>query len=86
MARCRAEIALRAKRYRLPVLALAGTVGSGSESTREVGIDAVFGILKRPCSLEDAAIRETDVLLADAAEQAVRLMLAGHQWRSSVRA
>ncbi|WP_342238763.1 glycerate kinase family protein [Inquilinus sp. OTU3971] len=80
-----AEIALRAKRYRLPVLALAGTVGSGAESTREVGIDAVFGILKRPCSLEDA-IRETDALLADAAEQAVRLMLAGRQWRSSVRA
>ena len=70
-----AEIALRAKRYGLPVLALAGTVGTGADSTRDVGIDAVFGILKRPCSLEDA-IRETDTLLADTAEQAVRLMLA----------
>ncbi|TSD84337.1 glycerate kinase [Mycobacterium sp. KBS0706] len=70
-----AEIALRAKRYGLPVLALAGTVGTGADATREVGIDAVFGILKRPCSLEDA-IRETDAMLAETAEQAVRLMLA----------
>jgi glycerate kinase len=70
-----AEIAVRAKRHKLPVGALAGTVGLGAESTREVGIDAVFSILKRPCSLEDA-IQDTGVLLADAAEQTIRLMLA----------
>ncbi|KGM35403.1 glycerate kinase family protein [Inquilinus limosus] len=70
-----AEIAVRAKRHKLPVVALAGTVGLGAESTREVGIDAVFSILKRPCSLEDA-IQDTGILLADAAEQTVRLMLA----------
>jgi glycerate kinase len=70
-----AEIATRAKRHKLPVVALAGTIGLGAESTREVGIDAVFSILKRPCSLEDA-IQDTGVLLADAAEQTVRLMLA----------
>lgn len=70
-----AEIALRAKRHKLPVVALAGTVGLGAESTREVGIDAVFSILKRPCSLEDA-IQDTGILLADAAEQTIRLMLA----------
>jgi glycerate kinase len=70
-----AEIAVRAKRHKLPVVALAGTVGLGAESTREVGIDAVFSILKRPCSLEDA-IQDTGVLLADAAEQTIRLMLA----------
>jgi glycerate kinase len=70
-----AEIALRAKRHKLPVVALAGTVGLGAESTRDVGIDAVFSILKRPCSLEDA-IQDTGVLLADAAEQTIRLMLA----------
>jgi glycerate kinase len=70
-----AEIATRAKRHKLPVVALAGTVGLGAESTREVGIDAVFSILKRPCSLEDA-IQDTGALLADAAEQTVRLMLA----------
>ncbi len=70
-----AEIAVRAKRHKLPVVALAGTVGLGAESTREVGIDAVFSILKRPCSLEDA-IQDTGILLADAAEQTIRLMLA----------
>lgn len=70
-----AEIALRAKRHKLPVVALAGTVGLGAESTRDIGIDAVFSILKRPCSLEDA-IQDTGVLLADAAEQTIRLMLA----------
>nr|WP_205932513.1 glycerate kinase [Rhizobium leguminosarum] len=70
-----AEIARRAKRHKLPVLALAGTVGSGVETTRKVGIDAVFSILNRPCTLEDA-IRETENLLTETAEQAVRLMLA----------
>jgi glycerate kinase len=70
-----AEIARRAKRHKLPVLALAGTVGSGVETTRKVGIDAVFSILNRPCTLEDA-IRETENLLTETAEQAIRLMLA----------
>jgi glycerate kinase len=40
-----------------------------------MGIDAVFSILNRPRTLEDA-ILETETLLAEAAEQAVRLMLA----------
>ncbi|MBY3054409.1 glycerate kinase, partial [Rhizobium laguerreae] len=70
-----AEIARRAKRHKLPVLALAGTVGSGVETTRKAGIDAVFSILNRPCTLEDA-IRETETLLTETAEQAVRLVLA----------
>ncbi|MER8579649.1 glycerate kinase [Mesorhizobium sp. M1423] len=71
-----AEIARRAKRYNLPVIALAGTVGAGAEATHEIGIDAFFSILRRPCSLEDA-IRDADMLLANAAEQAMRLMWAG---------
>jgi glycerate kinase len=70
-----AEIARRAKRHNLPVIALAGTVGAGAETTHEIGIDAFFSILCRPCSLEDA-IRDADVLLANAAEQAMRLMWA----------
>ncbi|MBY5385287.1 glycerate kinase family protein [Rhizobium leguminosarum] len=70
-----AEIARRAKRHKLPVLALAGTVGSGVETTRKAGIDAVFSILNQPCTLEDA-IRETETLLTETAEQAVRLVLA----------
>ena len=70
-----AEIARRAKRHNLPVIAMAGTVGAGAETTHEIGIDAFFSILRRPCSLEEA-IRDTDMLLANAAEQAMRLMWA----------
>ncbi|MER9630188.1 glycerate kinase [Mesorhizobium sp. M0296] len=70
-----AEIARRAKRHNLPVIALAGTIGAGAEATHDIGIDAFFSILCRPCSLEDA-IRDADTLLANAAEQAFRLMRA----------
>lgn len=38
-------------------------------------LPSVFSILNRPCTLEDA-IRETENLLTETAEQAVRLMLA----------
>lgn len=71
-----AEIARRAKAWKLPVIALAGTVGQGAASTLSVGVDAYFSILTRPCSL-DEAVADARRLVRDATEQAVRLFALG---------
>lgn len=71
-----AEIARRAKAWKLPVIALAGTVGHGAASTLSVGVDAYFSILTRPCSL-DEAVADARRLVRDATEQAVRLFALG---------
>ncbi|MFC3127506.1 glycerate kinase [Pseudoroseomonas globiformis] len=71
-----AEVAFRAKRAGLPVIALAGTIGKGAASNFEHGIDAFASILKRPCSLEEA-IAKAGKLLVCAAEDAARMVKIG---------
>jgi glycerate kinase len=71
-----AEVAQRAKRWNLPVIALAGTVGKGARDNFAQGIDAFASILKRPCTL-DEAIAEAPKLLARAAEDAMRMVGVG---------
>ncbi|PRX91748.1 glycerate kinase [Allonocardiopsis opalescens] len=71
-----AEVARRAKRYGRPVIALAGTIGSGARHTLAVGIDAYAGILAAPVDLA-GAIEQAAGLTADAAERALRMVLVG---------
>jgi glycerate 2-kinase len=71
-----AEVAQRAKRRGLPVIALAGTLGNGSDVNFEHGIDACTSILQRPCTLEEA-IANAARLLVRAAEDAVRMVSVG---------
>ncbi|MCA1366768.1 glycerate kinase [Bradyrhizobium sp. BRP14] len=61
---------------KLPVIALAGTIGKRVRLNFEHGIDAFASILKRPCSL-DEAIENADKLLTRAAEDAVRMVSVG---------
>jgi glycerate kinase len=49
-----AEVALRAERLGVPVFVLAGSIGPGAEINHQYGVDAMFSILTRPCTLEDA--------------------------------
>lgn len=70
------EVAQRAKRHGLPVVALAGTIGKGVAINFDHGIDAFSSILKRPCTLEDA-IAESDKLLIRAAEDSMRMVQVG---------
>jgi glycerate kinase len=76
-----AEVALRAKRVGVPVIALAGTLGKGVRLNFEHGIDAFASILSRPCSLEDA-ISSAPKLLARAAEDAARMVMVGMNLRN----
>lgn len=71
-----AEVARRAKMRGLPVIALAGTVGKGCTANFAVGIDAFAGIIKQPCS-RDEAIRDAQKLLVRAAEDAMRMVGVG---------
>jgi glycerate kinase len=70
------EVARRAKQRGLPVVALAGTIGSGVEINLQHGIDAFTSIQMAPCTL-DEAIARTATLLEHAAADAARLMRVG---------
>ncbi|HEV7249646.1 MAG TPA: glycerate kinase [Shinella sp.] len=75
-----AEVAQRAKRAGVPVIALAGTIGKGVRLNFAHGIDAFASILTRPCSLEDA-ISSAPKLLSRAAEDAARMVMVGMSLR-----
>ena len=77
-----AEIARRAKRRNVPVVALAGSIGEGARALHAVGIDACFSILRGPCSRAEA-MDKAPRLVSEATEQAIRLFLRG---RASTRA
>ncbi|WP_227003266.1 glycerate kinase [Kozakia baliensis] len=47
-------VAKLAKRYDLPVIAIAGSLGEGVEDVHRHGIDAAFSILDHPCTLQEA--------------------------------
>jgi glycerate kinase len=70
------EVARRAKALGVPVLALAGTIGEGAHETRLIGVDAYSGILPAPLPLPEALARGSE-FLADAAENALRMVLLG---------
>ncbi|MEK7723593.1 MAG: glycerate kinase [Acidobacteriota bacterium] len=71
------EVATRAKRFGLPVIALAGTVGKGAKINYEHGIDSFLSILDKPCSLSEA-IENAPSLLKHAAERAMRFVMIGN--------
>jgi glycerate kinase len=71
-----AEVATRAKRHGIPVIALAGTIGTKANVNYAVGIDAFTSITQGPISLENA-IRNAETLLTDCAERAMRMVIVG---------
>ena len=66
------------KKYKKPVMVFCGSKGFGAENCFEKGIDAIFPILREPCSLAEAMDPETARRnLADAAEQVFRVIALG---------
>jgi glycerate 2-kinase len=70
------EVARRAKRYNLPVMAIAGSLNQGASLNYGCGIDAIFSILREPTTL-DEAIRNAPRLLEKCAENVMRTLLIG---------
>jgi glycerate kinase len=71
-----AEVARRAKLRGLPVVALAGALGTDARLNLVHGIDAFASIQQRPCTL-DESMENASEWLARAAENTVRLLWAG---------
>ena len=73
-----AEIARRAKRYGLPVIAIVGTIGKDAQINHDYGIDAYVSILQAPVTL-DEAIEQACELVTLSAEDVMRLVMLGQE-------
>ena len=62
-----------AKRFGVPVIAIAGTLQPGAEVLIDNGVDAFFAIVDRPMSLEEA-MSQALPLLEKAGERMMRLV------------
>jgi glycerate kinase len=67
-------VALKAKEFGAPVIALAGEVADDCQVVYEQGIDAVVSIAPGPISLEQS-MRDAEKLVSNAAERAMRLFV-----------
>ncbi|MCQ6561404.1 glycerate kinase [Paenibacillus mendelii] len=65
-------VAQVAKKHRVPVIVIAGSVGEGIDTLYEHGVSAVVSIVNRPMTLDDAMVR-AEKLLEEAAEQIIRI-------------
>ena len=71
-------VAAVAKRWKRPVLAIAGTLGDGYEAVLDAGIDAVFSISPGPGTLEHS-IEHAKVYLERASQQIARTLKVGRE-------
>ena len=69
-------VARRAKARSIPVIAMAGSLGTGYRGVYQHGIDAVVPIIDRPMNFEESISRTYD-LLHSATERTMRLLKAG---------
>lgn len=71
-------VAQLAKAYDVPTIVIAGSIGRGIDMLFAEGIDAVFSIVNKPMTLQDAMERAEELLTATA-EQIARLWVARKQ-------
>lgn len=66
-------VAMLAKKYNLPVIAFAGTLGERYKEMYDKGLDAIFPIADKPMDLK-TSLKQAGPLLADAAERMSRII------------
>ncbi len=69
-------VAQLAKRYKKPVILVAGSISEGADSLYKEGIDAMFSIIDKPMSLSEA-LEATPHLLESTGETIARLLRLG---------
>jgi glycerate kinase len=74
-------IARLAKRYHVPVIALAGSLSPNHHVVYDLGIDAINVLPSSPMSL-DAAMKQAAPLITQATERALRFMKVGESIRA----
>lgn len=67
-----------AKRYGIPVIGIAGSLGHGADQVHEHGIDAIFSVVVHPCSLAEAFAEAAVNLRATSRNVAAILRLSGN--------
>ena len=70
-------VARLAKRFGLPVIGFAGSLTFDAEVVHEYGLDAIFSVVNRPCSLADAFREAGQNLRITARNVAATIKLAG---------
>jgi len=70
-------VALAAKKYHIPVLAITGGLGAGWRLVLQHGIDGVTPITDQPMTLHEA-MRDAHRLVSAATERTVRIFCAGY--------
>lgn len=68
-------VAQRARQHGIPVVGIAGSLGAGYREVHDHGIDAVFSLVNRPMTLQEA-MADTARLVERATEEACRAMNA----------
>jgi len=71
-------VAALAKRYALPVLAIAGSLGNDYQTVYDLGVDAIAVLPSKPMTLT-YAMEHAAQLTADATERALRLIQTGNK-------
>ncbi len=69
-------VAKLAKKYGIPVIAIAGSIADGADEVHEAGIDAVIDIVPTPMPLE-SAVRNAFDLTVQASTRAARFIYTG---------
>lgn len=68
-------VAKIAKKYNIPVIAIAGGIGKDAETLYKKGFDSIFSIVDRPMTL-DNAIENSNILIEKTAERIARIFKA----------
>ncbi|MCJ7690289.1 MAG: glycerate kinase [Clostridiaceae bacterium] len=66
-------VAKLAKKYNIPVIAIAGGIGRGAEELYSKGFDSIFSIVDKPMALEEA-MENSALLLQKTAERIMRVV------------
>lgn len=69
-------VAKRATKHSKPTIAIVGSIGPGSETLYDYGLNAILPIVNGPISLEES-MKRADELTRDAAERGFRLIRLG---------
>lgn len=84
MGKVPAGIAILAKKYKKPVIAIAGAVADDIDCVDVLGIDAVFAIQKGPCTPAESMLPQTaQKNISDIAEQIARIIYLSNRVRIS---
>ncbi len=75
-------VARVAKRHGKPVIGIAGSLGANVGVVHEHGIDAVFSVLSKPCTL-DEALRDAAANVELTARNVAAVLRAGASWTGS---